>query len=941
MRTKRKSKLVPTLIVVVVIVCVGIYVGGYWGQRLVRYFKGFTEIYYMDLRVKSVIQFAFNNGVGLTLMILTDILLGYAALKTFTQMSRFQTAGKDDRNFEISTTGTYGTAQWLDDGTMRKAYSVGGVEDNKGTIFGTVQTPKSPIRDVILKPKEPELVCSRITARPDNQNMFIIGPPGRGKTRSHIMPHILQTIRRGESLVLTDPKGELYRDTAEYLRRNGYTVRVFNVADGSNMRHSDSWNPFSSFVDAEGKYDTEAVLSFVRTFIINTQGIGDAPFWGETAEQLLTALISYSMNENKSGTITFRDSSTNSADTGKEIHLGKANSLGTLYKNLVKTSPKDLKALFLDDSVIKDTSPTYSPARGYAQNPDNLLANIYTGLSQRLRHFTIPELRKMTETTEIDLTLPAKEKCAYFVILNDQQNTYQFLTAIFFNFFFRSLTKYADTQHRGRCTVPVNILMDEFANLGMIPGYNNLLTTARGRNIRITTVVQSMSQLEDLYPKTKIWETIFASNQYVLIMGGSFEVRQMKYLSDMLGTMTILTKGKKSKRLTLLPWQWVDEYQTSEGEGKRALMTPEELRKLPENELILMKTTLDPVKLDMYSFDRHPHSKYLVSKMVLLHYPEWQLDEMLERFQSGKVTANVDAAISYVKSLIEGDIIDIAELKKLEKLSAEKQANLYSHEKRLAENRIVLQNHEDARKRLLEEEYRTIPELYEALLRDKYDRIDSITIKRKELEAFKQKEDEPSKKKHKRSKASQSEEKDAAIIQEKYIENMREGMERENRFLNKRIAQLVQLVTISDKFCGSDMRKTFSAIDNKVRNERLSHRAAPTPPQSRSAVKPEEKPVKPAALPTPLKPKKPAEKRNIDTPPPITDTPEKKPPVVKATYSKFIEKKPIIVDVPIKDQIPVKPKEQKSEAVMGDSEKANMNNTNEKNKKHRVNIEDE
>ncbi len=121
----------------------------------------------------------------------------------------------------------------------------------------------------------------------------------------------------------------------------------------------------------------------------------------------------------------------------------------------------------------------------------NLLANIYAGLPQRLRYFNEPTLCRITERSDIDLTLLAKEKCAYFVSMDDTQNTYQFLTATFFDFLFKDLKNYADSRVDRKCPIPVNVLMDEFANLGALPHFDQVLTVARSRNIRISPVKES------------------------------------------------------------------------------------------------------------------------------------------------------------------------------------------------------------------------------------------------------------------------------------------------------------------------------------------------------------------------------------------------------------------------------------------------------------------
>ena len=185
----------------------------------------------------------------------------------------------DDRGMITSNAGTYGTAGWMSESQAKKVYEVGPVEDVTGTILGQFTQDGE---EVIALPFEPT----------GNRNLILIGPPGSGKSFGYVRTAVFQSIVRGESVVVTDPKGEIHNDMRKLLESRGYEVKVFNLI---NLDLSNAWDCVQEIYDPiTGNIDDQRVIAFCKTVITNTGGGGKAdPFWESSEENLFRVAVSY------------------------------------------------------------------------------------------------------------------------------------------------------------------------------------------------------------------------------------------------------------------------------------------------------------------------------------------------------------------------------------------------------------------------------------------------------------------------------------------------------------------------------------------------------------------------------------------------------------------------------------------------------------------------
>jgi len=320
-----------------------------------------------------------------------------------------------------------------------------------------------------------------------NRNVAVYGASGSMKSRAYVRNAVFQSVAREESLIITDPKSELYEDMAVYLEANGYTVKIFNLVSPEN---SDSWN---CLCEIEGQ---ETMAQIFADVIIQNTGTGKGErFWDNSELNLLKALILYVEQG-------FPDESKN---------------IGQVYKLLTMTSEKELNSLF---DLLPVDHPAKIPYCIYKQASETVRIGVIIGLGSRLQIFQSKIIRKITSYDEIDLTLPGREKCAYFCIISDQDHSFDFLSSLFLSFVFIKLVRYADRYgKKGQLPVPVHILADELgAASGTIAELSTKISVIRSRRLSMSCIFQNLPQMQNRYPYNQ-WQEILGNCDTTVFLG--------------------------------------------------------------------------------------------------------------------------------------------------------------------------------------------------------------------------------------------------------------------------------------------------------------------------------------------------------------------------------------------------------------------------------------
>jgi len=393
---------------------------------------------------------------------------------------------------------------------------------------------------------------------------------GSGKSASYSIPNAYQMLG---SYVFTDPKGELYDRTAGYLKEHGYEIKVLNLV---RPQYSDGYNPLMHI-------SSELDVDVIANTIVKGQKTdsGSDPYWDDMAEMLLKALIYYLI-------ATRPEEEQNLASCAELVRAANKNGGSNLLTDLMNQLPYDHPARMNYKSIEIAPEKTYG--------------SILSSLQSKLGKFDSKEIAELTSTDTINFEDIGNKKTAVYVISSDTHTAYDFLLTIFFSQMIQQLYDYAD-QNGGRLKEQTFFILDEFANIGKIPDFDKKISTSRSRKISFSVILQNIDQLEAVYEKS--YETIMGNcDTHVFLGSNSFKT--VEYFSKALGEKTIgrdsisVNKDKKNHKTGK---------SVSDQVMARALMTPDELRRMDNDECIIFEKGIKPVKANKFYYFKHPMAK--------------------------------------------------------------------------------------------------------------------------------------------------------------------------------------------------------------------------------------------------------------------------------------------------------------------------------------------
>lgn len=270
---------------------------------------------------------------------------------------------------------------------------------------------------------------------------------------------------------------------------------------------------------------------------------------------------------------------------------------------------------------------------------------IIQGLGIRLQVLQNREVQGITSRSDIDLAILDNRKCAYYIILSDQDTTMAFLSSLFFSLMFIKLTRYADARPGGHCDIPVNLVLDEFNNIGRIGGaadgsdFARSLSVIRSRDIWVMMAVQSLGQLQNRYGNN-LWAEIIGNCDIQLMLGCTDDVTA-EYSSGRSGEMSMEVSSTMTTRQTIALAQVTPQYRQTQGQGRRKLLTPDEVLRLPNTELLCIIRGCNILKLDKLDYTKHPMAEKMTSVSIMDYQPQVSLVEFFQTGFDGKEVREV------------------------------------------------------------------------------------------------------------------------------------------------------------------------------------------------------------------------------------------------------------------------------------------------------------
>lgn len=583
-----------------------------------------------------MLKLSVTTSYGLAIALIFTFALTFVAAMIFRKNMDLNGAKEiDDRGMITSNAGTYGTAEWMSEAEAKQVYEVGPVENVTGTILGQFTQEGE---EVIALPFEPT----------GNRNLILIGPPGSGKSFGYVRTAVFQSIVRGESVVVTDPKGEIHNDMRKLLEANGYKVKVFNLI---NLDLSNAWDCVQEIYDPiTGNIDDQRVITFCKTVITNTGGgAGGDPFWESSEENLFRVAVSYCAFMRETTLIKIYERRTKELLTqlpfiteedgdklieivknpesamfdrrkvveylaenfyGKEEGNKKLQSwendaptcnISDIYNALLHNDLNSWEDNFKNVPLNHPAASAWAVFKGMGER---VQPNIVGGLNTRLQLFMTYKVRRVISNDDIRLANIGAEKTALFLIISDDNASMQLLSSLLLSFLFKDLKEAFDAVG-GEGRIPVNVVADELANTGVWPNFEKTIATARSRKIAVSLILQSLPQLTQLYGEENA-ETIIGCCNTMLVLGCN-DKYTAEYISDKSGIVTIRAKSVSDSRASTIGLRGAMQgYSLSEGDGKRNLMNPDEVQHLGKEEILIMTNGQNLLKAKRFGFIHHP-----------------------------------------------------------------------------------------------------------------------------------------------------------------------------------------------------------------------------------------------------------------------------------------------------------------------------------------------
>lgn len=412
-----------------------------------------------------------------------------------------------------------------------------------------------------------------------NKNVLVIGGSGSGKTRFYVKPNLMQM---HSSYCVTDPKGTIVLECGKMLEDNGYEIKILNTI---NFKKSMKYNPFA-YLRSE-----KDILKLVQTIIANTKGEGEKAgedFWVKAEKLYYTALIGYIFYEaprEEKNFATLLDMI--DASEVREDDETYMNPIDRLFEALEKKEPTHF--------AVKQYKK-YKLAAGKTAK------SILISCGARLAPFDIRELRDLMKEDELELDTLGDRKTALFVIISDTDDTFNFVVSIMYSQLFNLLCDKADDVYGGRLPIHVRCLLDEFANIGLIPKFEKLIATIRSREISASIILQAQSQLKAIYKDNA--DTIVGNCDSTLFLGGK-EKTTLKELSETLGKETIDLYNTSETRSNQKSFGL--NYQKT---GKE-LMSQDEITVMDGSKCIFQLRGVRPFLSDKFDITKHKNYRLL------------------------------------------------------------------------------------------------------------------------------------------------------------------------------------------------------------------------------------------------------------------------------------------------------------------------------------------
>ena len=435
---------------------------------------------------------------------------------------------------------------------------------------------------------------------------LVIGATGSGKTQGIIHPMVHSLCKARESMIITDPKGEIYEGNAEMLRKRGYQILILNFRDPQN---GNAWNPMSMpyKLYKEGNHDKaiELLDDLALNILYDESNKNADPFWEKTSADYFSGVALGLFEDAKENEININSISL--ATTVGEEKFGGSTYIKEYFAG---KDPASAAAINASSTIMA---------------PSETKGSILSVFKQKVKLFASRDnLSEMLSHSDIDLETIGERPTAVFIVIQDEKKTYHSLVTILLKQIYETLISTAQ-RHGGKLPVRTNFLLDEFANMPPLKDVTTMITAARSRKIRFTMIIQNFAQLDSVYGKDDA-ETIRGNCGNIIYLITT-ELKALEEISKMCGE----EKSKKDDKTASTP-----------------LVTVSDLQRMKQYEVIILRMRKQPFKTKIvpnYKLDwgeKYPLAKYPTRKKHQVH--TFDIKEFVKNEKKKKLLAMMNAA---------------------------------------------------------------------------------------------------------------------------------------------------------------------------------------------------------------------------------------------------------------------------------------------------------
>lgn len=481
---------------------------------------------------------------------------------------------------KVNGQGQYGTSRFATVKEFDSVYEKIKFDKNKDILECNINNGGIVVRfKNNLKNEEVSIVA-------DNKHTLCLGNTGAGKTRRILIESLCTLGLAGESIIVSDPKGELYQMTSDFFRKLNYDV---NVLDFKTPEKSDRYNflqPIINAIDSNDIKKAEDLTWDLVECIVQKSGSNTDPLWENGEKSIIAGSIMTVLFENKN----------------HEEYQNLTN-VYAFISNMCQTDENGYMPL---SNYIENLSEDNPAKRIFSIStiaPEKTRSSFFTSALATLRFFTSKSIYTMTNTSDFILEDIGKRKCIRYIILPDERTTFYKLATLFVSQQYQALVNLADNRG-GKLEVRNNFILEEFGNFTKIANFENMLTVSRSRNIRFSMFIQSFSQLETKYSKTVAQNIMDNTQVWIYLRTSSFNTAEI--ISKKIGNYTVSVNSQSNSFS-----KNSNNVSESMSLASRSLLTPDEILRFENPYALILQSGQFSAKVEIPDLSKWSFNKML------------------------------------------------------------------------------------------------------------------------------------------------------------------------------------------------------------------------------------------------------------------------------------------------------------------------------------------